>query len=295
MENNENTNLPAVQFDEKTIYAFLDSMGLAKSLNDNEKKQFLYIAQAFKLDPFKREIHVSKYGDNFSVIIGYEQYIKRAERSKLLKGWSIRTEGEVHPDYKKSTLKAIITINRSDRDFPFEWEVDYTEYVQTTKVYDNNKYVGDRPNKFWATKPKHMIKKVCIAQGFRLGFSDELGGMPYTDEELTVPYEEVHEEKKPIGITETQKDQLNAKGDANLAVNDDITEDQKKKLFELLDSKWFTEEQRTAGKANIVTYSSVRAEAMIKNLEATIKKNEDLQKTVDAQKENQQPPADQKN
>jgi uncharacterized protein YyaL (SSP411 family) len=29
-----------------------------------------------------------------------------------------------------------------------------------------------------------MIKKVAISQGFRLCFSDELGGMPYTKEEM---------------------------------------------------------------------------------------------------------------
>ena len=36
----------------------------------------------------------------------------------------------------------------------------------------------------WASKPYTMIKKVAIAQGFRLAFPDEIGGMPYTADEL---------------------------------------------------------------------------------------------------------------
>ena len=32
--------------------------------------------------------------------------------------------------------------------------------------------------------PNFMLKKVAIAQGFRLAFPDELGGLPYLAEEL---------------------------------------------------------------------------------------------------------------
>ena len=32
--------------------------------------------------------------------------------------------------------------------------------------------------------PEFMIKKVCIGQGFRLAFPNELGGLPYLQEEL---------------------------------------------------------------------------------------------------------------
>ena len=36
----------------------------------------------------------------------------------------------------------------------------------------------------WSEKPRTMLKKVCIAQAFRLCFPVELGGMPYTADEL---------------------------------------------------------------------------------------------------------------
>ena len=145
-------------------------MGLAPSLTDKEKMQFLEIARAYNLNPFKREIYCTKYGNTFSIIVGYESYIKRAERSGLLNGWSVRTEGS------GNDLKAIVTIYRKDFAQPFEHEVYYIEYVQTK--------TDGTPNSFWKNKPITMIKKVAISQAFRMCFSYEIGGMPYTAEEI---------------------------------------------------------------------------------------------------------------
>jgi phage recombination protein Bet len=183
MENNKLTTVQ--QISTKQLTGYLDIMGLAAQLTDKEKNQFLEISQAFGLNPFKREIYCSKYGNQMSIIVGYETYIKRAERSGMLDGWGVITEGKVDD----KSLKAIITIYRKDRKMPFIHEVYYSEYVQ---LKDGN------PNKFWQ-KAHTMIKKVAMAQGFRLCFNDELGGMPYTKEEIQeiedVVYREVPEVK----------------------------------------------------------------------------------------------------
>lgn len=262
----------SVIFEEKTIIEYMDAMGLTSKLNDNQKKQFMQIASAFKLNPFKREIHVSVYGDNFSVIIGYEEFIKRAERSKQLDGWSVRTEGDVNlSDFRKSNLKAIFECHRKDRRHAFTWEVDYLEYVQTTKEYVDGKPTGKmRPNKFWQEKPKHMIKKVAIAQGFRLCFSDELGGMPYTEEELTrdVGHEDVTDKMPPL--TDKQKDQLKTEGDASKAVNDDMTSEQKEKITELLKSQYIAQNERKSCTDKMAGYSNKKADEIIAYLEEEI-------------------------
>ena len=162
----------AATFDIERVKNYLRSMNLAQNLTQAEVTQFIEIAQGFGLNPFKREIYASKYGNNFSVIVGYETYIKRAERSGRLSGWNVTTDGKLDD----GSLRAIITIHRNDFTHPFVHEVFYSEYVQRTKE--------GRPTKFWADKPYTMIKKVAMAQGFRLCFSDELGGMPYTADEL---------------------------------------------------------------------------------------------------------------
>ena len=183
----------AAAFDIERVKTYLRSMNLASNLTQAEVTQFIEIAQGFGLNPFKREIYASKYGNNFSVIVGYETYIKRAERSGRLAGWNVTTEGGIDD----GSLKAVITIHRNDFTHPFVHEVYYVEYVQRTKE--------GRPTKFWSDKPYTMIKKVAMAQGFRLCFSDELGGMPYTADELPDQVGQNQIMIEPIDLTEVKK------------------------------------------------------------------------------------------
>jgi phage recombination protein Bet len=170
------TEVTTVVTDSQLI-GYLDNLGLTAKLTNQEKNTYLQIAKAFGLNPFKREIYVSKYGDNLSIITGYEVYIKRAERSGQLDGWSATTTGSV----ADGNLKATVTIYRKDRKHPFIWEALYTECVQTTR--------DGSVTKFWQ-KAEFMTKKVAISQAFRLCFSDELGGMPYTADEMPNQEEE---------------------------------------------------------------------------------------------------------
>ena len=162
--------LPVVT--EKDIEKYMIAFGIGSQLNTNEKRQFIEIATAYSLNPFKREIYCVAYESRgerkLSIITGYEVYLKRAERSGQLDGWNVEFTG------KGNDLEAHITIWRKDRSQPIKHSVDFKEYVQTT--WKNGKQV---PNKFWAEKPKTMLRKVAISQGFRLAFPDELGGMPY--------------------------------------------------------------------------------------------------------------------
>jgi phage recombination protein Bet len=169
---------------------YLTAMGLAKDLKESEKSQFLEIAQAYGLNPFKREIYVTKYGENFSIIVGFETYLKRAERSGLLQGWNVTTSGKV----QDNSLKATITIYRKDWAHPFTHEVYYAEYVQKTRAGE--------VTKFWKDKPVTMTKKVAISQGFRMCFSDELGGMPYTADEIA----DETQYQKYIDVSEPKND-----------------------------------------------------------------------------------------
>ena len=173
---------------EQILVSHLENLGLLKDLTKGEKDTYIQICKAYNLNPFKREIHVSKFNNVMSIITGYETYIKRAERSGLLDGWEVRTEGTV----KDGTLKAIITIYRKDRSRPFNWEVNYSEYVQRNS--------SGGPNKFWQ-KAETMTKKVAMAQGFRLCFNDELGGMPYTSDEMPEVTQDVqHVEVVPAPV-----------------------------------------------------------------------------------------------
>jgi len=175
----EANNTLAPTEDYKKIAAhYLESMGMLKKFTKEEQGQFIDVCAAYGLNPIKKEVYGIKYGDKFNLIIGYESYIKRAERSGRLDGWNVEVIGT------GADMKAVLTIYRKDFKQPFKHEVYLEEYTTNRDL--------------WLKKPRTMIKKVAIAQGFRLCFSEELGGMPYTSEELgdleTMPEQE---ESKP--------------------------------------------------------------------------------------------------
>lgn len=73
---------------------------------------------------------------------------------------------------------ATCTIYRKDWEHPFVHSVLLSEY--------------DQQNKMWKEKPVTMIKKVATEQAFRLCFPDEMGGLPYGEEELPQDNPEVN-------------------------------------------------------------------------------------------------------
>ena len=201
--------------DEETLKLFLNTA--APGLPPAEQIAFIQVAKAYNLDPFKREIYAVPYGQGdkrrLTIITGYEVYLKRAERTGLLDGWEATIEGEFEKyqttrDIRKhdgtiwkKTVTAVrpkdgkpvvakITIHRIDRAYPTVWEVDFDEYYQN--------------NEMWDSKPRTMIKKVAIAQGFRLAFPDELGGMPYTSDELPDHMTHLDPEKEIVTTQATE-------------------------------------------------------------------------------------------
>ena len=197
--------LQHVSNDLEKIGTYLETMNLTGKLTKSEVQQFVEISQAFGLNPFKREIYASKFGDKFSIIVGFETYIKRAERTGKLSGWSVTTFGDINrQNVADSKIKAVITINRKDWEHPFIHEVWFEEYAQKTNA--------GVLNRFWKEKPITMIKKVAMSQGFRLCFSDELGGMPYTAEEIgndSIDIQHVEiKQPEPIQVEPIEVDQM---------------------------------------------------------------------------------------
>jgi phage recombination protein Bet len=131
---------------------------------DKEIFMFLGICKSFGLNPLKREVHLIKYGNApASIVTGYEVYLKRAERTGKLNGWKV----DIVQDGKAAT----VTIHRKDWERPFEW----TAYRQEF----------DKGQANWKTMPLFMLRKVAMAQAFRICFPDEMGGLPYLPEEIS--------------------------------------------------------------------------------------------------------------
>ncbi|SEP83581.1 phage recombination protein Bet [Treponema bryantii] len=158
---NEVVVMPDNQIDFKAkAIEWLQNMGT--QLPPQYQTQFLELCQLYKLNPFKREIYAVGYGNKFNIIVGYEVYLKRAERTGKLNGWQCQVNDD--------GTKAKVTIWRKDWEHPFEHTVFLEEVRQSSPV--------------WQKMPRFMMRKVCIEQGMRLAFPDEMGGMPYAEDEL---------------------------------------------------------------------------------------------------------------
>lgn len=208
-----NPQMAVAPVDEKTLRDYL--FWLKDPINEKQQNMFLQIAKANNLNPFKREIYAVGFGDNFSIITGYQVYIDKANASWLLDGWEVET---IKSDDGK-VAGARVIIYRKDWQRPFKWEASVDEFAKQFK----DKTTGQkRMMKNWAEMPEFMIKKVVIGQGFRLCFPSELWGLPYLAEEITANSEkdvingqvvEVEEEKEDPKPTENKVDTV-AKNEA---------------------------------------------------------------------------------
>lgn len=204
-------------------------------ISDEQKSLFIWIALANNLNPFKREIYPipfwnSKLGKNdMQPVTAYTVYLQKAQASWKLDGWNT----EILEDDKGNVTGWKITIHRKDWTKPFEWEVTRDEIVQCKKDWS--------PNKNRQDKPKFMTKKTLIWQGMRLCFPEDIGWMPYLEEEIwnaqVIDWETESKKKVSLASVEIPVDidvpmeNLNAKS----VKADLISSDQKKKINAIFD------------------------------------------------------------
>lgn len=125
----------------------------AKGLNDDEFKLFVMQAEAFGLNPIRREIFCYKFGDTPQFIVGRDGFLSIAHRNSNFAGiqsGAIRNDSGV-------LLGAWCEVRRKDWQVPFRAEVDLKEY--------------NTGKSLWATKPQTMIIKVAESQALRKTFN----------------------------------------------------------------------------------------------------------------------------
>ena len=176
MEEIPETKLPPEPVTRKTVEDYLKIQGVIAQITPEELERFAALAIRFQFNPFLRELHLVSSSDKgarrFVAVVGYEVYLKKAEKTGKLDGWKAWTEGD------GETLKAILEIYRQGWSHPFIHEVHWAEAVQRQD--------DGTPTAFWKRMPKFQLRKVCISQGFRLCFPEELGGIPYEAAELSL-------------------------------------------------------------------------------------------------------------
>jgi len=156
-----------------------------QGVSDLEIVKAIALARKLGLDPLKKEVHFVPFKSTVQIVISYLEYVKRAERSGKLDGWSVKLGKDDFGEF------AEIEIHRKDWSNPFRWKV----YL--------NEVRKDTPS--WKSMPLFMLRKTAIAQAFKLCFPEETQELP--EEGETAEYEtvEVGEVKK---ISEAQAKRL---------------------------------------------------------------------------------------
>jgi phage recombination protein Bet len=176
------TESAAIQLTPGTVKRFISPLA-----SEQEVALFLNQCVMFGLNPFKREIYLIKYKatDPATFVVGYEVYLKRAERTR---NWAGLNSG-VTFDKDGKLFSAWVDVYRKDWINPLHHEVYLSEYIQTKAEWVGGQATGKKiPTRFWAEKPITMLKKVAVAQAFRMAFPDEMAGMPYTSEEMPLEH-----------------------------------------------------------------------------------------------------------
>lgn len=166
-ENAETTVTEQSQITSKLLSDYFAT--LTDKLTDVQRNQFAAVAQAFGLNPFKREIYATTYRNKdgqtvMSIVTGYEVYLKRAEMNPNYNGF------ETNFQVVNGEMGCTCKVYRKDRTMPVTSTVWMSEYSTGRSL--------------WASKPRMMLEKVAIATAFRRAFPCDFGGMPYTTDEL---------------------------------------------------------------------------------------------------------------
>jgi phage recombination protein Bet len=179
---------------------------VAKGATNDELQMFMYLANQYNLDPFKREIWFVKYDKTANIMTSRDGYLKYAQMNEDFEGLIsfVVKEGDVFEidasEYKvnhKFGAKRGVILGawaRCDRKGkrPFIAYVEYNEYRKSTNIWNNY--------------PSAMIQKV--AEVFVLKRAFGINGL-ITREEIDAGETEVQiTEEKPQTISKPQQKRM---------------------------------------------------------------------------------------
>lgn len=165
-------------------------------LTDHELELFAEVANRKGLDPFARQIHVTKRQGKLIIQTGIDGFRLIAERTGRYDGqdgpWWCGEDGQWRDVWPSNDppMAAKVIVYRSDSGRGFTGIAHWREYAQYTT--DND---GRRLNRMWETMKAGQLAKCAEALALRKGFPQDLSGIYTTDE---IVYEE---SPGPIQVT----------------------------------------------------------------------------------------------
>lgn len=222
--------LVKIDFSEDQI-SLIKSQIAPKATND-ELKLFIYQAKRTGLDPLARQIYAihrkskdmqGNWTEKMTIQTSIDGFRVIAERSGDYAGQDepiFETDGN-----KIISCKVSVYRFRGDTRYQAAVGVAYwSEFVQTDR--------DGKPSGLWAKMPHIMLSKVAEALALRKAYPQDLSGL-YTSEEM-------NQSDTPTVTTETDFTDIPDEGERKLlrtlVFNSDLTEDEKLKAFEAIDT-----------------------------------------------------------
>lgn len=154
---------------------------ICEDATEQECVLFMGLCKAHKLDPFIREAHLIKYGNQpATMVVGKDVFTKRAFRNPKFEGMKagifIKTASGKYKEREGSMVLPNETVLGA-------WCKVYVKGYREP-IYDSvsfDEYAGRRKdgslNQTWRGKPGTMIRKVAIVHALREAFPEEFGGL----------------------------------------------------------------------------------------------------------------------
>lgn len=152
------------------------------NVTDQELVLFINLCRFQHLNPYLKEAHLIKYGNNpATMVVGKDAFMKRAKRNEHFRGFEA---GVIVMANETGMLN-----NRSGAlVLPGEtlvggWAKVYVDgyNVPVENVVGFEEYAGRKKdgslNNQWATKPATMIRKVALVQSLREAFPEDFAGL----------------------------------------------------------------------------------------------------------------------
>lgn len=187
-----------------TVKQYLVS-GDAKNVTDQEVGMFLKLCEGQKLNPFLREAHLVKYGNQAAtMIVSKDAFTKRAEANDNYKGTK---SGIIVVNLNKEIQEREGTFYLKGREelvggwARVSFKNDKEDVYNTVSL---DEYIGKKKDgsitSMWSTKPATMIRKVALVQALRDAFPSALGQM-YVAEEMNI------QEELPDNVVNPEEEQ----------------------------------------------------------------------------------------
>ena len=176
---------------EQLAKQYLDTLTCEK-LTEAEKLQFIMLAQAYNLNPFKRQVYAVKYSGKLTITVSYQVILSVATRNPDFGGIEVQYFSENNP------------IEYFDSLTPKLWaKVRIYKYIGTSRVLHNETrinysedYQTQRKNKFAQDYFTAWCEKLAHVAIVRKTYPEETDGM-YTKDEFKED-EEVKVVEKPV-------------------------------------------------------------------------------------------------